>query len=194
LGQPMSVAKPTSHGSIHIHTSDSHKRAHLTKRTKFIRGLSRRMPPRSPLTPHYAAAVALCCSPLTIPPLLDPVYRWRFPLPGDRGDARANGSEPAGRRPLEPVLLVAAVSEDGESTVKLGGGRGRRDGCRPAEARGGACLAAGRQLWSTSRWSPPRASAVGIHLPERLLPVTTSTTWCLGLLLFTASNTRRLFL
>jgi hypothetical protein len=59
----------------------------------------------------------------------------RFPPPGNRGDARAQ-KDPS--RPLQPVLLVAGVSKDGESTVKPGGGRGRWEGRGPVDSRGGA--------------------------------------------------------
>jgi hypothetical protein len=45
--------------------------------------------------------------------------------------ARAKVSEPAGRQ-LQPVLLMAGVSEDGDSRVKLGGGRVQRQGRGPA--------------------------------------------------------------
>jgi hypothetical protein len=46
-------------------------------------------------------------------------------------------SRPAGRL-LQAVLLVADASENGNSRVKLGGGRGLREGCGPAVAHGRA--------------------------------------------------------
>jgi hypothetical protein len=108
--------------------------------------------------PTHAASIPSLITPpplpLTIPPLLDPggthnasvphsqfllsliqhpagaddspdPFSWR---PGRRARPRKDPSRPA-VRPLQPVLLVAGVSEDGVSRVKLGGGRGRREGC-----------------------------------------------------------------
>jgi hypothetical protein len=136
-----------------------------------ILGLSQRTPPRSPSLPHYAAAAALCYSPLTIP-LLDPAYRQMRRRPDSlllgTGETRARkdpSRPPGGRCEREWGL-------DGEArrrTRPAGGARAGR--ISPRRMIGGG------EAWSTSRWLPPRpSSAAGVH--GELLSVTTSPSAC----------------
>jgi hypothetical protein len=86
------------------------------------------------------------------------------------------GSEPAGC-PAAATRPPGGRCERGWGLEGEARRRTRPAGGARADRISRRHMAGGGEVWSTSRWSPPRASAAGVH-GELLLPVTASPSAC----------------
>jgi hypothetical protein len=176
--KPMRWPEPVSHGLVYIHRSDYPNAIDPTAR----RGSRKHNTHTLFALPNTQLTQAKEKTQLTPPPPPGVVpHSLTFPL--------ERSSLPTGGRDVSPIPLFLATGmsarEDPRRQVAMvalvpatprPGERARRTrpagGARPGRQKLAAAQTGGGGAWSTSCWSPPRASAAGVR--GEILQVTTS--------------------